>query len=158
MKEATRENLQKEAWRLTSLVVRQRGTGTSEIARCFTCKNTAHWKEMDGGHYIHASESSKYSFLYFFLKNVHTQCSYCNKHKGGNTIEYAYRLTEEYGPNILEELQEMKRDEHRLNRVELQAIIELRCRDLGITPRKWKETKQCAHRRKDCTICHSTKT
>jgi hypothetical protein len=157
MKEATLQNLQEEAWRLTSLVVRQSGIGPSAIARCFTCNNNAHWKEMDAGHYIHASESSKYSYLYFFLKNVHPQCSYCNKHKGGNTAEYAYRLVQEYGEGILAELQEMKNDKHRLNRLELQAIIELRCRDLGIEPRKWKVTKQCAHRRKDCTICHSTK-
>lgn len=45
---------------------------------------------MDAGHFIHGR-------LDFDERNIHTQCSYCNRHLHGNLGEYAIRLIKEIG-------------------------------------------------------------
>lgn len=72
------------------------------MVKCFTCENTHHWKDMDAGHY-HAGSTSL--SLFFDEKNVHPQCSGCNRFRHGNLTNYALALKKKYGESILEDLQ-----------------------------------------------------
>ncbi len=56
---------------------------------------------MDAGHYIASSISLA---LRFDERNVHPQCTACNRFRHGNMAQYALELQKKYGPDILEEL------------------------------------------------------
>jgi len=61
---------------------------------------------MDAGHY-HARTAGLAT--YFDLRNVHVQCTFCNRFKHGNLPAYALALIAKYGPNILKELDAERR-------------------------------------------------
>ena len=61
---------------------------------------------MDAGHYVNAGSSPPP--LYFDERNVHCQCTSCNRFKHGNLAVYALRLQQKYGNKILEELEAMR--------------------------------------------------
>jgi len=94
-------NLKKKLWKIFSEYIRRRDDG-----KCYTCSTKKDWKEMDAGHFIPAGGSNPE--LYFNEKNVHCQCTSCNRFKHGNLSVYAYNLTLQYGDKILDELFELK--------------------------------------------------
>jgi len=99
-KRKTDAQLKKELWKLFSEYVRRTSGG-----RCFTCGITKDWKMLHAGHYIRASAGLA---TYFDEQNVHAQCYACNIWRDGNSDEYALRLQEKYGPEILNELNRRK--------------------------------------------------
>ena len=95
-----RAKLKKQAWNYMSKYVRQRDNGT-----CISCGKKDHWKKMDAGHYVPKSAGLA---AYFEIKNVHCQCTYCNRFMHGNLSRYAVALTRMYGPKIIEELEKCR--------------------------------------------------
>ena len=78
---------------------------------------------MDAGHWFHASKQSAVTYDH---RNIHPQCTYCNKYLGGARDEYAVYIKNRYGAHVLDELQTLKHQGHILRRQELEdKIVEL---------------------------------
>lgn len=108
--------LKKELWKIFSQYIRLRDKGC-----CFTCGKKREWKMMHAGHYIPKSICGE--ILYFSEKNVNCQCAGCNTFKHGNLIYYALQLRQKYGDNILEELQEIKKEGKILSSLDFLKMI-----------------------------------
>lgn len=87
------------AWTYFSKFIRQRDADENGMVSCFTCGAVKHWKEMDAGHYVPASVSLA---LRLHEKNVHAQCTACNRFRHGNLTQYALALKKKYDEFILE--------------------------------------------------------
>lgn len=74
------------------------------MVKCYTCNTVKHWKELQCGHYITRTSTA----LRYYPKNTKPQCSGCNMFNQGRLDVFAINLIKEYGPEILEELQELK--------------------------------------------------
>jgi len=103
-------------WRFFSKYIRQRDGGV-----CISCGKVAHWKEMDAGHYIPKTASMA---VYFHEKNVHCQCTYCNRWMHGNLSRYAIALRRKYGEGILEELDRERDKTVKITIPEYQRLID----------------------------------
>lgn len=108
--------LKKELWKQFSMFIRQRDKG-----KCFTCGIVKPWRMQDAGHYIPKSVGG--ANLYFNEKNVHTQCTACNRFRHGNLHTYALRLQDKYGKNILQWLEAYRKDTTPYNAAELTLLI-----------------------------------
>lgn len=86
------------AWRMMSLYVRHRDNFI-----CFTCGR----KGNDAGHYQHAGKLANWAS--YDERNINCQCTSCNSFSGGNSVVYARKLVNKYGPNILNEIEETYR-------------------------------------------------
>lgn len=75
--------------------IRQRDKGI-----CFTCGVKKDWKEQQCGHFIRRSNRN----TRWDEQNCHCQCVACNIFKSGNYPVYALNLINEYGAEIIEEL------------------------------------------------------
>jgi hypothetical protein len=89
------------------------------IAPCFTCEKSLPIAEMDCGHFV----SRRFKSVRFHEKNTHPQCRYCNRYNEGMKDVYAFRLIEKYGPDIIRELNQLRLQEKRFTRQELEALI-----------------------------------
>ena len=64
-------------------------------------------------------------FLFIFMKkNVHPQCTACNRFRRGNLTAYAIALRKRYGESILEELDELKHKSVKYSRSDYEELIE----------------------------------
>lgn len=105
-KEATISKLKAKVWKIFSQYTRSRYADFRDNVACFTCDRVDHWKSMDAGHYIPKSTGG--AALYFHEKNVHPQCTACNRFRHGNLTQYALKLRSTYGDTILEELNALR--------------------------------------------------
>lgn len=95
-----RKKLHAKAWTLMSQVVRLTGANLDGYTECYTCGAVKHYKELDAGHYKHGK-------LDFDFRNIHKQCTTCNKYYSGKLDVYAEKLIAIYG---LEWLNQLVRD------------------------------------------------
>jgi len=93
MRKRTLTQARKYCWDKQSEYVRRLEEGV-----CCTCGKIDEWKNMQAGHYRHKD------CLDFNLKNIHCQCSRCNKWLTGNSKKYAIYLEKRYGFGIIQEL------------------------------------------------------
>ncbi len=106
--------LRKKAWDTFSHWIRF----VRDKGKCYTCGVVKDPKEMDAGHYEHIN------CLDFDERNVHCQCSACNRYKKGNRNLYAIHLEKDYGYGILQELDKLKWKNRYFKVGELNTIIE----------------------------------
>jgi hypothetical protein len=113
------KSLRRKAWELMSLHTRKSAADHTDQCHCVTCGTYDHWKNFDAGHYIHISKQHPLSYD---ERNVHPQCRSCNyfKHKG---VEYANFMYKAYGPKVVDELIERKKEPY-MRRPELEAVID----------------------------------
>jgi hypothetical protein len=116
----TRTNYKARLWDVFSKYVRLSYADAQGMVACVTCDAVAHWKEMDAGHYHPRTDGLA---LYFDLRNVHPQCTSCNRFRRGNLTRYALFLQKTYGPNILMELDEKRRLFAKISEPEYLALI-----------------------------------
>lgn len=100
--------LKKKAWTVFSLWIRNRDK------HCVTCGST---QNLQAGHFIHRD------CLDFDERNIHAQCSRCNKFLSGNLIQYAMFMEEKYGRGIIQELDQLSKQIRKFRREELEEII-----------------------------------
>lgn len=100
----------KKLWKVFSQYIRLRDKGV-----CFTCGLERPWKQMQAGHFIPRAAGGL--ALYFDEQNVHCQCYRCNINLGGYGAEYARRLREKFGDDIVDDLYQ-KRNEIRKYTIE----------------------------------------
>lgn len=105
----------KWVWKYFSDYVRNRDAWT-----CFTCGKYEKGPTMHAGHFISRVRSA----TMFDEKNVHAQCYGCNIGKKGNAGEYAYRIIQTYGKEVLDDLVLRSRQTHKFTYDELEAIYQ----------------------------------
>ena len=126
--------LARNAWKLMSLYSRQKDLILNELGfiACVTCGKMDLWKNMDAGHWFHASKQSAVTYDH---RNIHVQCAQCNLFKDGARDEYAVYIKNRYGAHVLDELQHLKHQGHILRRQELEdKIVELQGLLSELTP------------------------
>ena len=121
MKNKTLPQLIKELDKWFSLYIRQKDANFKGFVKCYTCDKKMNWKESDAGHYIKRNHLG----ARWDERNVKPQCARCNRWLNGNQDEFAVRLMEDYGSDILEELQELKRTVFKPTREGLKQQIEI---------------------------------
>jgi hypothetical protein len=105
-KAITIAKLKEKVWKVFSIYVRSKGKDFQDNISCFTCDRRDHWRSYDAGHYIPKSTGG--AGLYFNERNVHPQCTGCNRFRHGNLDIYAIRLRQKYGEGVLEELHALR--------------------------------------------------
>lgn len=114
--------LKKKAWKLFSEWVRRKAADYKETAACVSCGSVIPWKTGDAGHFIPKSRGLVY---YFHEKNVHFQCKVCNIwNKEQAKIRYTLYMQNKYGPNIVQELEELSLHPAKYSRVDYEVMIE----------------------------------
>ena len=99
------KQLEDTLWRWFSEYIRRRdATITGGYGRCYSCSKIIHWKDGDAGHY----EKRQHEGIKYDERNVHLQCSQCNRFDGGRQADYALHLEKDYGMGILQELDKLK--------------------------------------------------
>ena len=84
--------------------------------RCVTCSSTEY---LQNGHYV----PRNWIALRYDERNCNAQCMRCNVFMKGAMDLYALYLVSEYGPNILKELNALKRP-HQFKRKDYEEIIQ----------------------------------
>ena len=90
--------LKKKAWRLFSIHIRESSADWRGNVQCYTCGKTLPWKKAHAGHFKHGK-------LDYDPRNVHVQCVGCNLYGRGRLDVYAMKLVDEYGADILKDLE-----------------------------------------------------
>jgi hypothetical protein len=91
-------------WKCFSLFIRLRDCGDNShgYAKCISCGDVYHFREMDAGHFMPIGKKpTKYD-----ERNVNAQCIPCNRGGGGNLEEYSKAL----GKELCEELENKSRE------------------------------------------------
>ena len=115
MKLSTRV-LKNRLWKVFSEYIRKRDNGV-----CISCNKKEDWKLQDAGHYIAKTGGLS---IYFDERNVHSQCTGCNRFRHGNLPDYALALQRRYGPNILQELKDQKQKIRKISNKEYLELID----------------------------------
>jgi hypothetical protein len=108
-----------QAATLLQKLVRMKAADQDGIATCVTCNKRAHWKEMDGGHYV----SRTYSKHKLNEENVHCQCPGCNRFSNRSIDDYFHYMVSMYGYEHVKRMTDTKRDVVKWNRAELEDTI-----------------------------------
>lgn len=98
----------KELDTIFSIYIRTRDKG-----QCYTCPRKDEIKKMQNGHF----NPRQYLSTRWDERNNNCQCYVCNMLYNGQPSRYAQHLIEDYGPNIINEL-----EKDRLKPVKLDAI------------------------------------
>ena len=72
------------------------------LCKCITCENKPHWKQLDAWHFI---DRSYYNYRWD-EKNVHPQCTQCNRDLGWNIDLYENTLIHKYWELTVQQMKE----------------------------------------------------
>jgi len=102
-------------------LVRLKAANENGLVQCVTCSKWAHWKDMQGGHFI--SRGSKRWKL--VEENVHTQCPGCNgfgmKYGNAEAVYTAYMI-DMYGRDFVDEMLRTKGEPKKFTWAEVEEI------------------------------------
>lgn len=119
-KQKTIAGLVEEAAVILQRIVRLKAADDSGYARCVTCGAEKMWNEMDGGHFI----KRRFTAHKLREENIHPQCKGCNGPRGGNEIAYTLYMTDTYGREFVDWLQQTKNQTRKYSRPEIMEKIE----------------------------------
>lgn len=135
----------KDAWKIFSQYIRLRDclitTGTSELGRCFTCQESAKFKELHAGHFL----KGRYPSILFIETNCHAQCYRCNIMLGGNQLNYYKNMIKIYGERHVKELIKHKNQARKLTSYDLVKIHQVYLNKI-YDLKKWGELSRYARR------------
>jgi len=94
----------KKLWKLVSEYIRRKDATVDGLVECCTCGKFAHWKEMDAGHFV----GGHLSYNYFDERNIHCQCTGCNRFRHGALLEYNDFMLKKYGKKVVNDLRQYK--------------------------------------------------
>jgi Bacteriophage Lambda NinG protein len=106
--------------RVFSEYIRLRDADRYGRCRCVTCGKTAHWKEMDAGHFMQRDRKA----TRFDELNVHAQCPHCNRYRGGEQFAHGRWIDGRYGPGTADQLKMMSVQRTKLSADWLQFQIQ----------------------------------
>ena len=101
----TRSDWQKDAQRAFNEYIRARDRGKPCVSCGAYIGLSGHGSDCDAGHYRSRGSAP----LEFYTHNVHAQCKKCNRHLGGNIVEYRKQLVIRIGIEKLEKLEQDNR-------------------------------------------------
>lgn len=112
-------SLIKELDRVFSIYIRKRDADNNGYVKCITCNKYAHWKDVDCGHFISRSQYG----VRWDEKNCSAQCKFCNAFRGGEQHLFGKEIDRRWGDGTADNLQVKRRFEKRLDRFELEILI-----------------------------------
>lgn len=74
------------------------------MCQCCSCATVAHYKQMQGGHFIATRSPS----VLLVEHNIHPQCIRCNRYLAGNQVHYEEYMRERYGDAVVAELKALR--------------------------------------------------
>lgn len=111
--------LKKKLWKLFSEYIRRIGADWRGNVACVTCNSVKHWKEQQAGHFI----PGRHNMVLFDERNVHPQCYRCNIALSGNPRKYDRFMRITYGPEIIEQLENLDAQNKKFTVKELEELI-----------------------------------
>lgn len=112
--------LKKELYKQIQLLARLQEVDKYWYGKCISCWKRVHRTEADGWHYISRSHMA----TAFDLRNIHLQCKYCNWWLRWNIVEYRKNLIEQFGEDLVLDLEAKKNETKEFTKEELEALIE----------------------------------
>ena len=91
-KKLTRSKLVKKLDTIFSQYIRQKNS-IDEIATCFTCGKSDHWKKLQNGHF----QSRRHYSTRWDEVNCQLQCAGCNVFKYGEQYIFGNKLDQKFG-------------------------------------------------------------
>lgn len=88
-----------------SVFIRRRTADTEGNVKCYTCGVEKHWKKMQCGHFC----PRQYLSLRYDEINCQVQCYACNLLYNGQPSAFAMRLKKDYGDDIIEKLEGLRK-------------------------------------------------
>lgn len=120
-KKKTIAGLVEQAAELLQKIRRIESADEQGYCACASCGKRAHWKEMQGGHYIPRGKTA----TKLEEHNINPQCVSCNHfHKESAKCQYAIWMIETYGYPYVKWLEAESRKEKKWLRVEVEELIE----------------------------------
>ena len=117
-KTRTAQQLKRDLQKVFNRWIRRRDSQITGYGHCCSCGATLAFEDMEAGHYIHNCSALRYD-----ERNVHGQCTTCNKWKHGNPTGYALFLVRRYGPELLEELDALRQTRKHWTKTELEEML-----------------------------------
>ena len=103
-------------------LVRLKAAKENGLVQCVTCDKWAHWKDMQGGHFI-SRGSKKWKLV---EENVHPQCPGCNgfgmKYGNAEAVYTAYMI-DMYGRDYVDEMLRTKSEPRKYTRAEVAEMV-----------------------------------
>jgi len=118
MAKKTIQQLKKQLDRIFSQYIRLRYSN-SEIALCFTCGKTDHWKKMQAGHFM----SRRHLNTRWDETNVQVQCVRCNMFNQGEQYKFGKLLDVRIGDRTSEYLEWKSKQILKLSRLDYEEMI-----------------------------------
>jgi hypothetical protein len=100
-------------WKVFSEYIRMRDADDRGICHCATCGKPVFWKEADAGHFVTRNKKT----VKFDERNVHAQCSRCNRFLGGEQYRMGLYIDNKYGKGTAHTLQTLGRFYGRIDAV-----------------------------------------
>jgi len=104
----TRSEWQRDAQRAFNEYIRVRDRGKPCVSCGAYIGSSGHGSDCDAGHYRSRGSAP----LEFHTHNVHAQCKKCNRHLGGNIVEYRKGLVRRIGVEKVEAIESDNRVRH----------------------------------------------
>ncbi len=118
-KSASVRSLKRTADELWSKYIRLSEADSTGYCRCCSCGQAHPWKEVDCGHFI----SRNHNLGRYKRENCHAQCRKCNRFREGNKAGYAVFLQNQYGEQILDQLNQLQYLVKKFTTDELEELI-----------------------------------
>lgn len=111
--------VKKELYKAVQLLARLQEVDQYGYGKCISCWRKIKRNEGHGGHYIPRMHMA----TAFDLRNIHLQCPYCNNQLHWNLIEYRKNMIEQFGEDLVLELEEKKNQTKDFTLEELEALL-----------------------------------
>ena len=111
--------VKKELYKAVQLLARLQEVDKYGYGKCISCWRRIKWNEGHGWHYIPRMHMA----TAFDLRNIHLQCPYCNNQLHWNLIEYRKNMIEQFGEDLVLELEEKKNQTKDFTLEELEALL-----------------------------------
>jgi hypothetical protein len=119
MKTKTPKQLKKKADDLFSIHIRKKYADSDGYVKCYTCDKAYPIKEIQCGHFVRRVHLS----TRWDEDNARPQCFACNVWKRGNYDEFALRLVNECGTDILNRLNVRKNEICKMTKSKYETLI-----------------------------------
>lgn len=111
--------VKKELYKAVQLLARLQEVNRYWYGKCISCWRRIKRDEWHGWHYIPRMHMA----TAFDLRNIHLQCPYCNNQLHWNLIEYRKNMIEQFGEDLVLELEEKKNQTKDFTLEELEALL-----------------------------------
>ena len=120
LKARSLSSLEKTADKWFSLYIRLRDADENGMVKCVTCGKTAHYKEMDCGHFV----TRNHKVTRYNEKNCNVQDTSCNQFKKGEQYLHGKYIDLIYGSGTAHYLMDISQKPYKRNRTDFEYLIQ----------------------------------